>query len=67
MRRATNCGAKMDEKVEISIHALREEGDPIDFYVLVACEISIHALREEGDPVRVPDLPQQRDFNPRPP
>ena len=35
---------------EISIHALREEGDisvpdPIDHYI----KISIHALREEGD------------------
>ena len=35
---------------EISIHALREEGD-LDFYypVFANLGISIHALREEGD------------------
>ena len=36
--------------LEISIHALREEGDPgrcPDFVALA--NISIHALREEGD------------------
>ena len=41
---------------QISIHALREEGDdPSDFYPYVRLYISIHALREEGDgqvPVR---------------
>ena len=36
---------------DISIHALREEGDPSDFYPYVRLYISIHALREEGDPV----------------
>ena len=36
--------------VEISIHALREEGDTWAFFaVAVAVFISIHALREEGD------------------
>ena len=36
--------------VEISIHALREEGDlDIDTYEGLTWEISIHALREEGD------------------
>ena len=49
-RRAT-CWAKIVlNHVEISIHALREEGDP---YLLSLSftdnEISIHALREEGD------------------
>ena len=35
---------------EISIHALREEGDgPIRVGNLSDIEISIHALREEGD------------------
>ena len=35
---------------EISIHALREEGDTWAFFaVAVAVFISIHALREEGD------------------
>ena len=34
----------------ISIHALREEGDPIDESSFTkSFEISIHALREEGD------------------
>ena len=35
----------------ISIHALREEGDPEKISQIVDCMmISIHALREEGDP-----------------
>ena len=34
---------------EISIHALRVEGDFIAIVVLFALEISIHALRVEGD------------------
>ena len=34
---------------EISIHALREEGDPDFFYSHTFRHISIHALREEGD------------------
>ena len=33
----------------ISIHALREEGDPIISEMQGARIISIHALREEGD------------------
>ena len=34
----------------ISIHSLREEGDPISsFCKLKRYEISIHSLREEGD------------------
>ena len=38
----------------ISIHALREEGDPAtELLHLAAEEISIHALREEGDVVLV--------------
>ena len=38
--------------LEISIHALREEGDqPRQRYQPRAVHISIHALREEGDPV----------------
>ena len=51
-RRATG---KYIEAIEgtdaISIHALREEGDPEPpCRVYPCCEISIHALREEGDP-----------------
>ena len=34
---------------EISIHALREEGDMSTMQAVVMDEISIHALREEGD------------------
>ena len=34
---------------EISIHALREEGDYVDSLSVDAKRISIHALREEGD------------------
>ena len=51
----------------ISIHALREEGDPCGQCVVVVGVISIHALREEGD--FRPDVPNlgTRDFYPRPP
>ena len=39
-----------NEPHEISIHALREEGDARDWETLARpCRISIHALREEGD------------------
>ena len=34
---------------DISIHALREEGDPCIETLLRVASISIHALREEGD------------------
>ena len=34
---------------EISIHALREEGDQLDEVDTLILKISIHALREEGD------------------
>ena len=51
-RRATRRTVMMDMGIEISIHALREEGDGLTHYandeLLV---ISIHALREEGDRV----------------
>ena len=33
----------------ISIHALREEGDPVHAARVAKLLISIHALREEGD------------------
>ena len=49
-RRATHGLQAGDVKVEISIHALREEGDPLCQYAeLQLLAISIHALREEGD------------------
>ena len=52
---------------EISIHALREEGDDGRHRCGRAKHISIHALREEGDarPVRKPI--GQAYFYPRPP
>ena len=34
---------------QISIHALREEGDEALIHRLLCNAISIHALREEGD------------------
>ena len=34
---------------DISIHALRVEGDQFDYPVYIDLEISIHALRVEGD------------------
>ena len=39
----------LDELLEISIHALREEGDVANLDSGVPDGISIHALREEGD------------------
>ena len=36
-------------ELEISIHALREEGDPANEQDPHRHQISIHALREEGD------------------
>ena len=34
---------------DISIHALREEGDDVSYHCSYIHDISIHALREEGD------------------
>ena len=49
-RRATQAGVVLAEKVQISIHALREEGDwYAPFRQHSPFHISIHALREEGD------------------
>ena len=42
-------GARDYIKWDISIHALREEGDGLAFSTFWGVEISIHALREEGD------------------
>ena len=35
--------------IQISIHALREEGDETVSHISRKYRISIHALREEGD------------------
>ena len=48
-RRATCQGCPADRDAEISIHALREEGDEVVVVVVPVYGISIHALREEGD------------------
>ena len=48
-RRATRPMGLRLQSGEISIHALREEGDLADYLGLPTKVISIHALREEGD------------------
>ena len=51
----------------ISIHALREEGDPLDKAGDVFSDISIHALREEGDKFYTQFRVYCAYFYPRPP
>ncbi len=46
----------------ISIHALREEGDPGRRVCCPLDYISIHALREEGDVQHHGDLPAAGEF-----
>ena len=48
-RRATCGRTKTHDRKTISIHALREEGDPNNHQCQTGHQISIHALREEGD------------------
>ena len=48
-RRATHLDVIRKSLFAISIHALREEGDPLRFCGSYLLSISIHALREEGD------------------
>ena len=52
---------------KISIHALREEGDPFLCHLQKLFCISIHALREEGDSSYTRILLEKADFYPRPP
>ncbi len=52
---------------DISIHALREEGDQWATRIELEAKISIHALREEGDLPRLSAKWIQEDFYPRPP
>ena len=54
-------------KLQISIHALREEGDPWRRSGDFAKRISIHALREEGDSSSCQKRTGLRYFYPRPP
>ena len=51
----------------ISIHALREEGDDFQSNTDSCQRISIHALREEGDAAPDSACPTGFDFYPRPP
>ena len=48
-RRATGTSTTRWSRTDISIHALREEGDLIVNGFCDDLRISIHALREEGD------------------
>ena len=53
---------------QISIHALREEGDHCVYGSMELLDIiSIHALREEGDPNSLSSSSFILDFYPRPP
>ena len=52
---------------DISIHALREEGDCQNSHLLIFSLISIHALREEGDPLSHGLSRLSKNFYPRPP
>ena len=57
VRRATNGAIKTIGNIVISIHALREESDPLGSFWPGEIMISIHALREESDfHVGVPEL-----------
>ena len=48
-RRATRKRNQLDKLIDISIHALREEGDRRRGQLRPLDHISIHALHEEGD------------------
>ena len=58
---------EFDHIIKISIHALREEGDPCAVHLRCMRQISIHALREEGDGGNFPRKSPTKNFNPRPP
>ena len=58
---------KKEVSRNISIHALREEGDSVYIHMVVSLFISIHALREEGDIQVAIAFLDSFDFYPRPP
>ena len=61
-------GKSHKEIAKISIHALREEGDPVTSSKNKRTnDISIHALREEGDGAGGDHALPRRYFYPRPP
>ena len=66
-RRATKQHWIWARPPRISIHALREEGDPPWCAKVCCCRISIHALREEGDQKLSRYYMAGRYFYPRPP
>ena len=66
-RRATPVVTAIHLSMLISIHALREEGDQINFRFTIFLIISIHALREEGDQHRGGEPHGHGYFYPRPP
>ena len=66
-RRATLSILGAERSNEISIHALREEGDAALCTVRDELEISIHALREEGDKHERRHQTVMLNFYPRPP
>ena len=66
-RRATCRQEPEVHHAEISIHALREEGDIKGMDNSENADISIHALREEGDPRASRPAREPTDFYPRPP
>ncbi len=66
-RRATFCPFDCTKRCDISIHALREEGDKKLFCINGFVKISIHALREEGDKCHRKCSPLLLHFYPRPP
>ena len=60
-------GDGTDKVIDISIHALREEGDGGNFFAHRVYHISIHALREEGDLIAIGISAGSQYFYPRPP
>ena len=67
-RRATSLLISSSRRVNISIHALREEGDITNMSKISNEEvISIHALREEGDVSASICTLEAKNFYPRPP
>ena len=66
-RRATSAEAAANRAWQISIHALREEGDHCEAHDKTMFGISIHALREEGDGSKARQSLCHRYFYPRPP
>ncbi len=60
-------GSMFTKSFEISIHALREEGDTSPRSNQSENVISIHALREEGDTTGWYGLQDSTNFYPRPP